>query len=117
MDQQDIQNKKVNSSESQDKDAGWLSRLKNKWQVGNILQVVLILCTFAIGGSMCGYFGKKLMNLMHLENKFIWAIVYVLLVTILWPLCVLVVSIPFGQFRFFKKYLAKMGRRIAGRKK
>jgi len=36
------------------------------------------------------------------------------MVTIIWPICVLTVSIPMGQFPFFKKYLAKMWKRISG---
>lgn len=96
--------------------SGWLTRLKHKWQVKNILQVILILCTFAIGGSTCGYLGRKIMHLIDPGHRALWIIVYILIVTILWPLCVLIISIPLGQFRFFTKYLKKLGRRIAGRK-
>lgn len=96
---------------------GWLGRLKERWQVRNILQVVLILCTFALGGSTCGYIGRRIMHYIGPEHKVLWVIIYILMVTVLWPLCVLMVSIPLGQFRFFTKYLAKLGRRIAGRKK
>ncbi len=41
--------------------------------------------------------------------------VYIIVVTLLWPLAVLLVSIPFGQFRFFIGYLKKMGRRMGVR--
>lgn len=95
---------------------GWLSKLRHKWQVKNILQVVLILCTFAIGGTLCGYLGRRVMHLIDPGHKVLWVVVYILMVTILWPLCVLLVSIPFGQFRFFTRYLKKLGNRIAGRK-
>jgi formyltetrahydrofolate-dependent phosphoribosylglycinamide formyltransferase len=86
-------------------------RLQKKWKV-NGLQLVLILCTFAIGGSLTGYAGRKLMNLLPIDQNWLWIIVYILLVTILWPLSVLLVSIPFGQYRFFTKYLKKIGRRM-----
>jgi hypothetical protein len=33
-------------------------KLRQKWKV-NVLQLVLILCTFAIGGSLTGYAAKK----------------------------------------------------------
>ena len=91
-------------------------RLQEKWGV-SILRVVLILCTFAIGGSACGYLGRKLMPFLGIENKVLHAVLYVVLVTILWPMCVLIVSIPFGQFNFFRKYLAQLGRKITGRSK
>jgi formyltetrahydrofolate-dependent phosphoribosylglycinamide formyltransferase len=86
-------------------------RLQKKWKV-NGLQLILILCTFAIGGSLTGYAGRKLMNLLPIDQNWLWIIVYILLVTILWPLSVLLVSIPFGQYRFFTKYLEKIGRRM-----
>ncbi|HEY1032608.1 MAG TPA: DUF6787 family protein [Flavipsychrobacter sp.] len=90
-------------------------RLRNKWKV-NGFQLLLILCTFAIGGSLCGYVGRKIMALLPLEKGAIWVIVYILIVTILWPIAVLLVSIPFGQFSFFKNYIRRIGRRMAGRK-
>ncbi len=90
----------------------FLQRLKKKWNAKNILQVVLILCTFTIGGSLCGYLGRKILNLFVIENNVIWIILYIILVSILWPLCVLLISMPFGQYAFFRKYLSKMGKRI-----
>lgn len=95
---------------------GWLSKLKHKWQVKNILQVVLILCTFALGGSACSFLGKRIMNFIGPDHNVLWVVIYILIVTILWPLCVLAISIPFGQFSFFRKYLRKLGNRIIGRK-
>jgi formyltetrahydrofolate-dependent phosphoribosylglycinamide formyltransferase len=86
-------------------------RLQKKWKV-NGLQVLLILCTFAIGGSVTGLAGKKAMNLLHIEQRAIWIIVYILLVTVIWPIAVLIISIPFGQYRFFTGYLKKMGLRM-----
>ena len=90
-------------------------KLKEKWGVG-ALQLVLILCTFAIGGSLSGYGAKKVMGLLSWEKSALWWIVYILVVSLLWPLCVITVSIFFGQFAFFKKYLQKMGQRIFARK-
>lgn len=93
-----------------------LRRLQHKWKV-NGLQLVLILCTFAIGGSLTGFVGKKLMSLFFIEQCWLWLVVYILVVTILWPFAVLLVSIPFGQYRFFTNYLKKMGRRIGWMRK
>ena len=72
----------------------------------------LILCTFAIGGSLTGWVGKKIMGLLAIEKGVVWVLVYILLVTLLWPIAVLLVSVFFGQFRFFVKYLRKIGRRM-----
>jgi len=93
------------------------NRLQKKWKV-NGLQLLLVLCTFAIGGSLTGYAGRKLMNLLPIEANWLWVVIYIIVVTLLWPLAVLLVSIPFRQFRFFTAYLYKMGVRmkIVGRK-
>ncbi|HEY6502692.1 MAG TPA: DUF6787 family protein [Chitinophagaceae bacterium] len=88
-----------------------LERLQKKWKVGG-LQLVLILCTFAIGGSLTGYAGKRIMNLFDIEQKWPWAVLYIVVITILWPVAVLLVSVLFGQFRFFTGYLKKIGRRM-----
>lgn len=99
-----------------DENKNWLWKLKHKWQVKNILQVVLILCTFALGGTACGFIGKRIMHHIGPDHKVLWIVSYILMVTLLWPLCVLLISIPLGQFRFFKKYLERLGNRIIGRK-
>jgi len=85
-------------------------RLKDKWGVG-ALQLILILCTFAIGGSLSGYLAKKIMGSTE-GAGILWWFAYILVVTILWPLCVLSVSTIFGQYKFFIKYLKKMGQRM-----
>lgn len=85
--------------------------LKKKWGVG-ALQLTLILCTFAIGGSLTGYVGKRIMNLLPDISDWIWAVLYILLVTLLWPLAVILVSIPLGQYPFFIKYISKIGKKM-----
>ena len=86
-------------------------KLRQRWKV-NVFQLVLILCTFAIGGSLTGYAGKKIMNVLPIGSDWLWAIIYILLVTIIWPVMVLIVSLPFGQFRFFYNYTRKLGQKI-----
>lgn len=86
-------------------------RLQEKWKVGG-LQLALILCTFAIGGSATGFVGKKIMNALSIQQDWLWAIVYILLMTIIWPLAVIIVSIPFGQYPFFIRYIRKIGQKM-----
>lgn len=89
-------------------------KLQEKWKV-NGLNLLLIISTFAIGGSLCGYAGRKILLWTNLEKNLLWFILYILLITILWPLCVLLVSYPFGQFAFFKRYLKRIWNRMKGR--
>jgi hypothetical protein len=42
-------------------------RLQKKWKVGG-LQLALIIATFAIGGSVTGYAGKKIMNVLAIAT-------------------------------------------------
>jgi hypothetical protein len=86
-------------------------KLQKKWKVGG-LQLALILCTFAIGGSATGFAGKKIMNALSIQQDWLWAIIYILLITIIWPIAVLIVSIPFGQFPFFIRYIRKIGAKM-----
>ena len=86
-------------------------KLRQRWKV-NVFQLVLILCTFAIGGSLTGYAAKKIMNALSIEADWLWTVIYILLVTIIWPVMVLIISLPFGQFRFFYNYTRKLGQRI-----
>ncbi len=92
-----------------------LDKLKARWKV-NGLNLLLIISTFALGGSLCGYAGRRILLLTGLEKGFAWIVLYILLVTLLWPLCVLLISIPLGQFRFFRSYIGKIGNKIRGKK-
>jgi formyltetrahydrofolate-dependent phosphoribosylglycinamide formyltransferase len=86
-------------------------QLQKKWKV-NSLQLFLILCTFAIGGSATGFIGKKIMNVLAINQDWLWTLVYILLITLIWPVAVIIISIPFGQFSFFRKYIRKIGNKV-----
>jgi formyltetrahydrofolate-dependent phosphoribosylglycinamide formyltransferase len=90
-------------------------KLKSHWGVNGI-NLLLIITTFALGGSLCGYAGRQLLLLTGLGKGVAWVILYIILVTLLWPLCVILISIPLGQFSFFKRYLTKVWKKMSGRK-
>lgn len=93
-------------------------RLKKKWHLKSMTQLVLILVTFSIGGSICGYLTGKIMSLSSMSLKSpLWWVSYVVLASIIWPACVYIISFFFGQQKFFKGYLVKMGNRMFGKKK
>ena len=92
------------------------NKLKQRWGVDG-LNLFLIVATFAVGGSSCGYLSRQLLLLTGWEKDLVWYILYVVLMTITWPICVLLVSIPLGQYRFFANYLRRMGRHFKGGKK
>ena len=91
-----------------------LKKLKERWKV-NDSNLVLIILTFAIAGSLCGFAARKLLGLFSLEKGVLWILAYLFLVTLLWPIGVLCISIPLGQFNFFKRYLHKVWKKISGK--
>jgi len=92
-----------------------LEKLQQRWKVTGV-NLVLIIMTFAIGGSLCGFAGRKILLLTGLEKGVIWAVLYIIIITLLWPICVLMTSIPLGQFSFFKKYLERIWNRMSNKK-
>ena len=88
-----------------------LEGLQKKWKVKG-LQLTLILITFAVGGSLTGYAGRKLMPIFSIDQKWLWIIVYIIIIAILWPVAVLLVSVFTGQYPFFIKYIRKIGTRM-----
>jgi folate-dependent phosphoribosylglycinamide formyltransferase PurN len=91
-----------------------LKRLQTKWKVGGV-QFWLIILTFALGGSLSGRLCAKILNLVFLEKNWAFWLIYPLILTILWPFSVIFVSFFTGQFRFFKGYLGRMGKRFMGK--
>jgi hypothetical protein len=91
-----------------------LKKLRERWKVNGV-NLVLIIATFALGGSLCGWLGRKLLLFTNLEKGGVWILSYILLITLLWPLCVLLISIPLGQFVFFKRYILKIWSRVKGK--
>ena len=91
------------------------TKLQQRWKVSG-WNLLLILITFALGGSLCGFLGRKLLLISGLGKGVIWVIIYIILVTLLWPVCVLLVSIPLGQFRFFRNYISKIMNKLSNKK-
>ena len=85
--------------------------LKNRWKV-NEVKLALIITTFALGGSLCGYVARKIIALTSLDKGLAWVLLYIILLTVLWPIAVILISIPLGQFGFFKNYVGKIGKKI-----
>jgi hypothetical protein len=92
------------------------NRLQKKWKVTG-WQVLIIFLVFALGGSITGFLGRQLIALFEIELLVLYIITYILLVTIIWPATILLVSIPFGQFSFFRNYIARLAIRLFTRKK
>ncbi len=92
-----------------------LKSLQTKWKVSPA-RLVLILTTFAFGGSATGWLGKKVMAWLSIEHPILFVPIYIIIVTIIWPCAVLLVSIPLGQFLFFKVYIGKLAKKMSSKR-
>jgi len=90
-------------------------KLRKRWQVSP-LQLFLVLVTFAAGGSLCGWMGRKILGLLPIDGGVVWVTLYIVLITLLWPICVLIISALTGQLPFFTRYLSRIFRRFSGKK-
>jgi len=92
-----------------------LNGLRQRWKVGNS-QLLLILCTFAVTGTLTAYISRAITSWVGLDETDFWGWKILLRLTVLifgYQVIILIVSMLFGQFRFFwnyeKKILAWLG--------
>jgi len=91
------------------------NKLKEKWKVTGT-QLVLILCTFAVTGSLTAYISRSITSWVGFDENtlLVWKLLLRLSILIFgYQVIILIVSFFFGQFKFFwnyeKKILTKMG--------
>ena len=89
--------------------------LRKRWQVSPF-QLFLVLLTFTIGGSLCGWLGRQILEMLPIPAGVLWMVLYIVLVTLLWPICVLIISVLTGQYTFFTKYIKRILGRFTGKK-
>ena len=94
-----------------------LDKLKKRWKVSSI-QLFLILCVFAITGSLTAYLSRQITSWLDIEKYsfLFWALKLIVLL-FGYQVIILLVSIPFGQFSFFWNYEKKILKRMAILKK
>ena len=90
-----------------------LDNLKKRWKVSGT-QLFLILCVFAITGSLTAYLSRQITLWLEIEKySFIFWTLKLIVLIFGYQVIILLVSIPFGQFSFFwnyeKKNLKRMG--------
>ena len=92
-----------------------LNKLQQKWKVTGP-QLILILCTFAVTGSLTAYISRSITSWVGFDESTAMAWKILLRLSILvfgYQVIILIVSFFFGQFNFFwnyeKKILKRMG--------
>lgn len=91
------------------------NKLQQKWKVTGG-QLILILCTFAVTGSLTAYISRSITSWVGFDEStaMIWKILLRLSILIFgYQVIILIVSFFFGQLKFFwnyeKKILKRMG--------
>lgn len=88
--------------------------LQKKWNVSP-KRLWVILAAFAIGGSLCGFLGKKIMAFTGIEKGVLYLACYIIVVTLSWPICVVLISSLLGEYPFFKNYLNNIYKKMTGK--
>lgn len=90
-------------------------RLKKKWKVSN-LDLILIICVFGVTGTSTAIISRYITEWVGLTaDSPLWqrAALRGGMLIFGYQIIILIVSVPFGQFKFFwnyeKKILQKMG--------
>jgi ABC-type multidrug transport system permease subunit len=86
-------------------------KLKVKWKVESNLQLFLILCTFAITGSLTAFISREITAWVGFTESTFWLWKFLLRLSILlfgYQVIILAVSLLLGQFRFFWNYEKKI---------
>ena len=80
--------------------------LKQRWKVGNT-QLALILCTFAVTGTLTAYISRAITAWVGLDESSAWSLRILLRLAVLifgYQVIILIVFAFFREFRFFWNY-------------
>ncbi|MEO7991552.1 MAG: DUF6787 family protein [Chryseolinea sp.] len=93
----------------------WLERLKQRWQLHSIMQVIVVLIVFACTGFTVLFIKKPLLELLAGEEgkTTIASVLYYIFILPFYNIILLGYGFLFGQFRFFWKFEKRTAQRIA----
>jgi hypothetical protein len=94
-----------------------MKKLKERWGITTIYQLLLIIMVFAINGSLSARISSYLMTLIGLNDDnthwFIYYLILLVLVLPIYPFLLMGFGYLFGQSKFFfpfgKRMLSKIG--------
>ncbi|MEO6820493.1 MAG: phosphoribosylglycinamide formyltransferase [Ginsengibacter sp.] len=92
-------------------------KLKHHWEV-QTKELILILCTFAITGTLTAWLSKKVAEWLFLDKfGLAWWLTKIIVLIFGYQVIILVVGFCFGMFSFFWKYEKKILARLGFFKK
>jgi formyltetrahydrofolate-dependent phosphoribosylglycinamide formyltransferase len=86
--------------------------LKDRWEVNN-KQLFLILCTFAITGTLTAWLSRSITEWLSIESYgLLWWFTEIIIIIFGYQVIILIVGFSLGMFPFFWKYEKKILRRF-----
>ncbi|MDB4835472.1 hypothetical protein OAH12_02675 [Cyclobacteriaceae bacterium] len=90
-------------------------KLKEKWEIENNTQLIMILIVFSITGSSLGFVLKPVLAMLGIGKETPWLIhvpVYILIAYPMYQVLLLMWGTLLGQFQFFWNFEKKMLKRF-----
>lgn len=96
----------------------WIEKLKQRWKVNSVWQVVIILVVFACTGFTVLFLKRPILNFLGQgSDKTLVTILYYIFILPIYNVLLLGYGFIFGQFRFFWEFEKRMFGRIFNRAK
>ena len=95
----------------------WFKRLQERWNVGSVFQVIIILIVFACTGFTVLFLKRPLFSYLYQGGDIPWwaTVLYYVLILPVYNVILLFYGFVFGQFRFFWNFEKRFFSRLAGK--
>jgi hypothetical protein len=95
-------------------DNGWMERLRQRWKLENLRQVIIVLIVFACTGFTVFFIKKPLLHFLAGDGGDTWtaSLLYYIFILPLYNLLLLAYGFLFGQLEFFWKFEARFFNRL-----
>jgi len=95
-------------------DTSWIERLRKRWNLNSIFQVVIVLVVFACTGFTVLFIKRPLLEFLAGDkgDTVIASVLYYILILPLYNLLLLAYGFLFGQFSFFWEFEKRTFKRI-----
>jgi hypothetical protein len=99
--------------------APWIERLKDKWKLKSVGQVIIVLIVFACTGFTVLLIKKPLLTFLAGDqgNSTLASVLYYIFILPIYNVFLLGYGFVFGQFQFFWDFEKRSFRRLFGKSK
>jgi len=97
---------------------GFIDKLKKRWNLDSAARVLIVLIVFALTGTTVLVIKGPILEAINptAENKWIYDLVYYILILPFYNIVLLIYGFLFGQFQFFWEFEKRFLKRIFRRK-